>query len=91
MKKATRTTMLGASLAAAALLPGITQAGNPFVANPLPQGYDLANYEKPEGKCGEGKCGEGKCGAAPETTSKSEGEGKCGEGKCGEGKCGAAE
>ena len=75
------------------------QAGsNPFAAQELNSGYNLAAHEKGhEGSCGEGKCGgemkeqgksaEGKCG-----------EGKCGgearadkaaEGKCGEGRCGA--
>jgi len=71
--------------------PITTMAENPFVANDLGSGYQLASNAT-EGKCGEGKCGgdgeksaEGKCG-----------EGKCGgdgeksaEGKCGEGKCGA--
>ncbi len=67
-----------------------TLTDNPFVANQLDGGYQLASRDA-EGRCGEGKCGgdegkgaEGKCG-----------EGKCGgdegkgaEGKCGEGKCG---
>ena len=70
--------------------PITTMAENPFVANDLGSGYQLASNAT-EGKCGEGKCGgdgeksaEGKCG-----------EGKCGgdggksaEGKCGKGKCG---
>jgi uncharacterized low-complexity protein len=91
-------TALGAAFLASAVVP-VASAGvinNPFAADALESGYDLANYDKHmEGKCGEGKCGgdkaekatkEGKCG-----------EGKCGgdkaekatkEGKCGEGKCG---
>lgn len=87
MNKTMKSKLIGASLAAA-LVPALSQAGNPFAATPLPQGYDMANFEKPEGKCGEGKCGEGKCGSE---ATKESGEGKCGEGKCGEGKCGAAE
>lgn len=79
-------------------------AENPFVANDLGSGYQLASNHA-EGKCGEGKCGgdgeksaEGKCGDSGEKSA----EGKCGasgeksaEGKCGgdgeksaEGKCG---
>jgi uncharacterized low-complexity protein len=69
-----------------ALSPATSAAGNPFQADQLSSGYDLAG-NRAEGKCGgekaegEGKCGEGKCGG-----EKAEGEGKCGEGKCGEGK-----
>jgi len=61
---------------------------NPFAAQPLESGYNLAGAEAEgkkagkEGKCGEGKCGEGK---------KAGKEGKCGEGKCGEGKKAAKE
>lgn len=84
---------LGAAFLASAIAPVASAEVNPFTANTLSSGYDLANYAHhgEEGKCGEGKCGgdkkaekEGKCG-----------EGKCGgdkkaekEGKCGEGKCG---
>lgn len=58
----------------AVALPGNADAGgNPFVAQELTGGYQLANKDG-EGRCGEGKCGENK------TTE----EGKCGEGKCGE-------
>jgi len=94
-----------AGILGAALLTGTVSthlnAGtlNPFVADELQSGYNLANFDKHEGegKCGEGKCGggkadaEGSCGEA-----KADAEGKCGEGKCGgakagaEGKCGGA-
>ena len=49
--------------------------GNPFAADLLDSGYQLAAAEKAD----EGKCGEGKCGGE----KKAVGEGKCGEGKCG--------
>ena len=65
---------LGAAFLASTLAPLATAEVNPFSAQQLSGGYDLANYDKHE----EGKCGEGKCG-----DDKSEGEGKCGEGKCG--------
>lgn len=70
---------------------------NPFSANALDSGYQLAQADT---KAQEGKCGEGKCGAKSakkETKEGKCGEGKCGaksekketkEGKCGEGKCG---
>jgi uncharacterized low-complexity protein len=78
---------LGAAVLAGSLSPLVSAADNPFSAQSLNGGYDLASYDRH----GEGKCGEGKCG-----DSKSEGEGKCGEGSCGgaksegEGKCGGA-
>ena len=77
-----------AFMASVALAPMACAAENPFQANELSSGYNLADTHG-EGKCGEGKCGEGKCG-----DKKAAGEGKCGEGKCGEkkaageGKCG---
>ncbi len=58
--------------------PLASASDNPFVANDLGSGYQLADKHG-EGKCGEGKCGEGKDAAKDK-------EGKCGEGKCGEGK-----
>ena len=85
-------TALGIAFVSGSMAAPLTaMAENPFVANDLGSGYQLASNAA-EGKCGEGKCGgngeksaEGKCG-----------EGKCGgdgeksaEGKCGEGKCGA--
>ncbi|MDG1485613.1 MAG: hypothetical protein P8Q25_04710 [Porticoccaceae bacterium] len=76
-----------------ALSPATSAAGNPFQADQLSSGYDLAG-NRAEGKCGEGKCGgekaegegkcgEGKCGEGKPSGEKAEGEGKCGEGKCG--------
>ncbi|TNE90810.1 MAG: hypothetical protein EP324_05425 [Gammaproteobacteria bacterium] len=74
-----------AFMASVAIAPLASAAENPFQANQLSSGYNLADSHG-EGKCGEGKCGEGK---------KAEKDGKCGEGKCGEekksekeGKCG---
>ena len=81
---------LGAAFLASTLAPLATAEVNPFSAQQLSGGYDLANYDKhEEGKCGEGKCGddksegEGKCGEGKCGGDKAEGEGKCGEGKCG--------
>ncbi len=92
------TAAVGAVLLAGIVAMPVANAasGNPFAAQALTSGYQVADNHMPaEGKCGEGKCGgdkaekksaEGKCG-----------EGKCGgdkaekrsaEGKCGEGKCG---
>jgi len=76
---------LGAAFLATSISPLVSAEVNPFFAQQLSGGYDLANYDKQvDGKCGEGKCGD----------SKADGEGSCGdkkagtEGKCGEGKCG---
>ena len=87
---------LSAAFLATAVAPLASAEVNPFSAQQLSGGYDLASFGKhEEGKCGEGKCGgeksegEGNCGG-----DKAEGEGSCGgdkaggEGKCGEGKCG---
>lgn len=62
---------------------------NPFAAEKLSSGYNLAMNEHEEGeeKKKEGKCGEGKCGEDKKKEGKC-GEGKCGEGKKKEGKCG---
>ena len=87
-------TAVGAAfMASISLSPAASATENPFAAEQLPAGYNLAEKEA-EGKCGEGKCGEGKCGAKETDTDeeesgagaeeKSEGEGKCGEGKCGQ-------
>ena len=65
---------LGAAFLAGTIAPIASAEVNPFSAQHLSGGYDLANYDKH----GEGKCGEGKCGG-----DKAKGEGKCGEGKCG--------
>ena len=73
---------LGAAFLASSFAPLVSAEVNPFSAQQLSGGYDLAHYgnhgegEKAEG---EGKCGEGE---------KAEGEKADGEGKCGEGKCG---
>ena len=73
-----------AFMASVAIAPMASAAENPFQANELSSGYNLADSHG-EGKCGEGKCGEkkaakeGKCGEM-----KAAKEGKCGEGKCGE-------
>ena len=64
---------VGAAFVASATLAPLASAGeNPFAAQELTSGYNLA------GKHSEGKCGEGKCGG-----DKAAKEGKCGEGKCG--------
>jgi uncharacterized low-complexity protein len=80
LAKATATAVSAAFLATAAISSPAFAAENPFQADELRSGYNLAG-DHAEGKCGEGKCGEGKCGEG-----KAESEGKCGEGKCGEGK-----
>ncbi len=94
---------LGAAFLASSVAPLASAASNPFSAQLLSGGYDLANYEKPEGKCGEGKCGdkkkaEGSCGdkkaeassgdESAQEVRESAGETKVGEGSCGEGKYG---
>ncbi|MEJ2532054.1 MAG: hypothetical protein P8Y92_09670 [Halioglobus sp.] len=71
---------LGAAFLAASVAPLASADSNPFSAQQLSGGYDLANYNSHK----EGGCGEGKCGAA-----KSEGEGKCGDGSSGEKKADA--
>lgn len=94
-----------ASVSAAFLLGATAPAvlaENPFEAQALTSGYQLADAGKTkEGKCGEAKCGgdaekskadkEGRCGE----DHKADKEGACGEdaektkeGKCGEAKCG---
>ena len=68
---------LGAAFLATAISPLASAEVNPFSAQQLSGGYDLANFGG-HGKDGEGKCGEGKCGEGDK-----DGEGKCGEGKGG--------
>ena len=75
-KRHTLTAALGVAMLAGASAAPVQAAENPFAAEDLSAGYQLAEHHD---KDAEGKCGEGKCG-----------EGKCGEGKCGEGKCGSA-
>lgn len=86
---------VGAAFLASASMSSTT-AANPFAADELSSGYNLAmadDDKKQEGKCGEDKKKEGKCGEDKKKEGKC-GEGKCGEdkkkkeGKCGEGKCG---
>ena len=78
-----------AFMASVAIAPMASAAENPFQANELSSGYNLADSHG-EGKCGEGKCGEkkadkeGKCGEGKSGDEKAAKEGKCGEGKCGE-------
>ena len=64
-------------------------AANPFSAQQLSGGYDLASYGKDAGgsccdKHAEGSCGEKKAEGADD-------DDKNADGKCGEGKCGAGE
>lgn len=95
MKKQTLVTLaIGSAFTAAALSPIAHAAGdNPFSANKLQAGYQLAQADtkKKDGKCGEAKCGaekkaaekkaEAKCGADKNTGMES--GGKAGEAKCG--------
>jgi len=91
-------TAIGSAFVAAtavALSSSTFAAENPFQADQLRSGYNLAAGHA-EGKCGEGKCGEGKAksegkcgeGKCGEGKAKAHSEGKCGEGKIGEGSCG---
>ncbi|MFC6634799.1 HvfA family oxazolone/thioamide-modified RiPP metallophore [Microbulbifer taiwanensis] len=90
---------VGAAFLASAAMnvsASMDSGANPFAAEELSSGYNLAMQDdegkKKEGKCGEGKCGEdkkkkeGKCGEGKCGEDKKKKEGKCGEGKCGEGK-----
>lgn len=58
---------LGAAFIATSVVPFATADTNPFGATQLDSGYDLANYNDPEGKHAEGTCAgkkgmEGSCG-----------------------------
>ena len=103
MKKPLITTLtLSSTLALTALATNVSAASNPFMAQQLPSGYQLAGDMPAEGKSVEGKCGEqkdkaeaeGKCGE--KAKAKAATEGKCGDKekagaakeKAGEGKCG---
>ncbi|WP_226663111.1 hypothetical protein [Microbulbifer aggregans] len=80
---------VGAAFLASASM-SVTTSANPFAAEELSSGYNLAmadDDKKKEGKCGEEKKKEGKCGEEKKKEGKC-GEGKCGEGKKKEGKCG---
>jgi uncharacterized low-complexity protein len=77
---------LGAAFLASSIAPLVSAEANPFSAQPLSGGYNLASFDKhAEGGCGGNKAeGEGSCGGA-----KAEGEGSCGDKKAeGEGSCG---
>jgi len=84
------------ALSTVALAAPTFAAENPFQADQLRSGYNLAAggaEGKGEGKCGEdkakaeGKCGEGKCGGGEKAAQ----EGTCGGEKAdSEGKCGGA-
>jgi uncharacterized low-complexity protein len=79
---------LGAAFLASSIAPLVSAEANPFSAQPLKGGYNLASYDKHgEGGCGGNKAeGEGSCGGAKAEGAddkKADGEGKCGEGKCG--------
>ncbi|MEX2962914.1 hypothetical protein [Microbulbifer sp. TYP-18] len=88
---------VGAAFLTSASMSVAAANANPFAADELSSGYNLAMSghgsadKDKEGKCGEGKCGEegkkkeGKCGEGKCGEGKKK-EGKCGEGKCGEGK-----
>ena len=85
---------LGAAFLASSIAPLAAAGVNPFGAQQLGGGYDLANYNQhAEGSCGdkakEGSCGdkakEGSCG---DKATEDSGADKAKEGKCGEGKCG---
>lgn len=89
MKSALGLAVMSTGLAVSA---SATAGENPFLAQDLGSGYQLASKDM-EGKCGEAKCGEnkaakhheGKCGEAKcgEKKAAKSHEGKCGEGKCG--------
>ena len=82
------TAALGAAFLASAIAPLVSAEANPFSAEPLNGGYNLASFDKhQDGSCGGNKpAGEGTCGGA-----KAQGEGSCGEKKAkGEGTCGGA-
>ena len=88
---------LGAAFLATSVAPMVSAETNPFSAQQLSGGYDLASYGKDaEGNCGDKK-GEGSCGdkKAEGSCGDKKAEGSCGdkkaktEGSCGEGKCGA--
>lgn len=69
---------VGSAFAAITLSPVAHAADNPFGANQLATGYQLAQADKTK----DGKCGEAKCGADKKVTEKKK-DGKCGEAKCG--------
>lgn len=78
---------VGAAFLASASM-SVTANANPFAADELSSGYNLAMQDQDQDKQKEGKCGEegkkkeGSCGEGKKK------EGSCGEGKKKEGKCG---
>jgi uncharacterized low-complexity protein len=89
---------LGAAFLATSIAPMVSAETNPFSAQQLSGGYDLASYGKDgEGSCGdkkaEGSCGdkkaEGSCGdkKAEGSCGDKKAEGSCGDKKA-EGSCG---
>ncbi len=89
---------LGAAFLASTIAPVVSAGTNPFSAQSLSGGYDLASYDKQhEGNCGdkktEGSCGdkkaEGSCGdkKAEGSCGDKKAEGSCGDKKT-EGSCG---
>lgn len=86
----TTTLALGATLAAASLAAHAAVGANPFAAQALDSGYQLAQADT---KTQDGKCGEAKCGA-DKKAKKSMGKDKKMDGSCGadkkkDGSCGA--
>jgi len=69
---------VGSAFAAITLNPVAHAADNPFAADKLTAGYQLAQADKTK----DGKCGEAKCGADKKAAEKKK-DGKCGEAKCG--------
>lgn len=85
----TRNSLMSAALgsafaAGAALAPIAHAADNPFAANPLASGYQLAQADKKqEASCGADKKKDGSCGGDKKAAGDKKKDGKCGEGKCG--------
>ena len=84
---------VGAAFASSLLGAGVANAAeNPFSMTELGQGYQVADANNKEGKCGEGKCGSSKTKSSAQGMEKEMGEGKCGTSEMGKGKegqCGA--
>lgn len=78
---------IGSTIAAITLAPGVQAAENPFGANRLESGYQLAQADgkTKDGRCGGDKKMEAKCGADKKTA-----EAKCGAEKKKDASCGAA-
>lgn len=89
MNKHTLVTLAAGSLLAAALSPAHAAPGNPFEAQALKAGYQVAQAgdKKKDGKCGEAKCGSDKKGA--QTMNDKKQDASCG-GKKKDASCGAS-